>query len=38
MKSVFEINEFYLKFVNKLKGCSSECVLMESYPMVILFE
>jgi hypothetical protein len=38
MKSVFEINELHLKFVYKLKVCSSEYVLMESYSMVILFE
>jgi hypothetical protein len=38
MKSVFEINELHLKFVYKLKGCSSEYVLMEPYPIVILSE
>jgi hypothetical protein len=38
MKSVFEINELHLKFAYKLKGRSSEYVLMESYPMVILSE
>ncbi len=26
MKSVFEVNELHLKFVYKLKGCSSEYV------------
>jgi hypothetical protein len=36
MKSVFEINELHLKFVYKLKGCSSEYVLMEPYPIVII--
>jgi hypothetical protein len=38
MKSVFEINEFHLKFVYRLKDCSSEYILMESYPIVILSE
>ncbi len=38
MKSVFNINELHFKFVCKLKGCSSEYVLMESYPIVILSE
>jgi hypothetical protein len=38
MKSVFEINELHLKIVYKLKGCSPEYVLMESYPIVILSE
>jgi len=36
MKSVFEINELHLKFVYKLKGCSSEYVLMEPYSIVII--
>ncbi len=36
MKSVFEINELHLKLVYKLKGCSSEYVLMEPYPIVII--
>jgi hypothetical protein len=38
MKSVFEVNELHLKFVYKLKGCSSKYVLMESYLIVILSE
>jgi hypothetical protein len=36
MKSVFEINELHLKFVYKLKGCSSEYVLIEPHPKVII--
>ncbi len=38
IKSVFRKSELHLKFVYKLKGCNSDYVLMESYPIVILSE